>query len=663
MNVLKQILPPIEQPKPKQAGDGFGEDDGSNTVISPSDEKNGSIDSHNSENVEDFENLIQFLHGTYPKDLILEKIRTIPDNSLNLTDGEITYFIDKFSQYQTNLNQYQQRLQPIETVLTTLNDELSKLSESLIDLHAKSTDLSKNLQNHSNVSDKLNPIILDLIIPPDIVQSIMNSPINEDWLENLRFINDKTQLIDSIEDETLDPQLIELYKGSIAFKQLKDGLHVLIAKAIESIRDHMIKQIKLLRSSNSQSSQALQQKLLLVKDIWPFLDKYQPKLASQLQLAYLFTMKWYYTSKFSKYLYALQKLHIRYVDTTMVLNHSEEKAYFALKNWIPSSVASSTSPNPNSNGFPQTKLTFNEYLGSIDKRLEILSQNDHSMPAQIAETTPFGYWIEFIFNQWFQALIDNVMVEYVFVVEFFYQSDEKLHLVEMPKSIDEKEPFKKDWSLVVFEDIYKIGKDFVSWLITHQPLLFNNRTISQSYNRLPTGSAASTTIGSCDAFGVLLMIRMIQTYSNQLHNKFHIPVLEDHINSLYFELWPHFSKIIDLNSESLKKSIIRLTNNNLAPTIITQQYGQYLSGLLKLCNSENITGEPIVNSLSRLRNDFENTITKITNQFKNQSDKEIFLFNNYFLIVNILKNDNDQENDLVQDNINHFQLLCDAYRK
>ena len=41
------------------------------------------------------------------------------------------------------------------------------------------------------------------------------------------------------------------------------------------------------------------------------------------------------------------------------------------------------------------------------------------MPSQIAETSPFPYWVEFVFNQFSMAVVDNVIVEYLFTIEFF----------------------------------------------------------------------------------------------------------------------------------------------------------------------------------------------------------------------------------------------------
>lgn len=94
-------------------------------------------------------------------------------------------------------------------------------------------------------------------------------------------------------------------------------------------------------------------------------------------------MRWYYQSKFAKYLYALEKIQIRKVDTPVLGDHKA-----------------------------------GEYLNLFDKRAEILLSEQSAIPSQIAETSPFPYWIEFVFNQFTLALVDNIIVEYLFMIEF-----------------------------------------------------------------------------------------------------------------------------------------------------------------------------------------------------------------------------------------------------
>ncbi|EGV63067.1 Vps52/Sac2 [Yamadazyma tenuis ATCC 10573] len=607
--------------------------------------------------------------------------QVLPSRINNLSDEELLFLTSKFEEFSMEFRTFKQKLVPIEFVLENFNTELSQLSSSLVSLHQQSNQLSHNLDSQKGTIEKLNPIIVDLIIPTDMVQSILSGNVDASWIENLRFINEKLMLIKQLEEEKLEERLITLYKDSEAFKQLKEGIDILVVKATERIRDYMIIQIKHLRSSTSESSQKIQQNLLSVKEAFAFLKFHQPKLADQLQLAYFYTMRWYYGSRFSKYLYALQKLNLRHVDSTMVLGAdgatgTEDKLGYiggGLKSWIyagGSSANSQSSPT----SFQHNKVTLLEYLGSVDKRLEIINTNledlhKSAMPAQIAETTPFGYWVEFVFNQWFTALLDNVVVEYLFVVEFFFQGEEKYHTVEFSNPVT-GEPEKKDWSLLMFDNVYKVGREFLSWLITHMPSIFS--AANRASTTLNSSRMTHTFQGSCDVYALLLMIRIIQTSSIQLHNQFHIPVLEDHINSLLLILWPQFTRVIDLNCDAMKKTIIRIGGNkgNLAPSSLTQQFGQMLSGLLKLSiidvdgtrKIETLRGEPLYTSITRLRNDFENTLTKVSNQVKNPTDKEIFLYNNYFLIVNILKNENqDTSNDFINEQIDHFEKLCKAY--
>lgn len=606
-------------------------------------------------------------------------------NSLTITD--INKLINKFENYQSGIKVFRGRLEPIESILEDFNQELKDLSSSLTSLQEQSSSLTSDLNLQRGLSEKLNPIILDLMIPPDVVKSIMNDPLDIKWIENIRFINEKLQVIATTKSSE-EGQLLYSYKGSKAATQLESGIQLLIAKAVERIRDFIITQIKLLRSSSTISSQKIQKKLLDVKEAYLFLKTHQSELASQLQLAYIYTMRWYYHVRFAKYLYALEKLHVRNIDGSYVIGHDtgEDKLGTlsgGFKSWLSSSNQPTSPKLHQMQQMQQSKVvTLTEYLQSIDKRLEILNKRTDSstaIPSQIAETTPFNYWLEFLYNQWSIALVDNVVVEYLFMVEFFYQGVEKFEKVEALGTVTEGElnsnSHKSDWSGVMFENVYKLGYDFVTWLISHQ-----TQSVGLRSNSRVIPSTSLSTNSTCDAYAILLIIRLIQATQSSLHNEFHIPILDDHLNSLLMTLWPQFTKIIDLNCDSMKKIIMRSFSSkskdrHLAPVSVTQHFAQFLLGLLKLAfnpandkNKEQIRGEPLFISIERLRNDFEGVLTKLSSHlFGNTSQstqKEIFLFNNYFLIVSILKNENGsglESNDFIDEQISHFEMLCKAY--
>lgn len=603
----------------------------------------GSIDNIESDSVDQLTNLQELLLTRKSGNDTLELIRidSYDDDEMELAD--VIEIRDKFKEYEGHLQMYSTKLDPIETILKNFNTELSELSTSLIELQQKLTDLSSGRSEQSKTTGLLNPVILDLMIPPEIVKSVIDDEINVDWLENIKFINEKLQLIQTIKkDESAK------YRDYKSFKQLQRGVSDLVAKAVERIRDFLIEQIKLLRSSIKQSSQNIQQSLLQVREVFVFLLVHHKELAEQLKLAYIYTMRWYYQSRFAKYLYALQKLQIRHIDLTLVLGYLSESVGIFGKSWFASSPAQPAAPT-------SYQVNMHDYLQSIDKRMEILdTKTPLAIPSQIAESTPFAYWLEFIFNQWSVALLDNVVVEYLFMVEFFYQGQEKFDKVDETK----------EWWQLMFSPVFKIGQEFGQWLITHNPSL-----LSKNNNTTAARLSLSFGAGTFDAFAMLLVIRLIQKAQSTLHNEVRIPILDDYLNTLLLMFWPQFTKIIDANCESMKKVIMQSTSKDgLAPLNTTQQFAHFLTNLLKLSsNGPDYKGGPLYISVTRLRNDFENSLTKLANHIfgtKKQTEKEIFLFNNYFLVESILKNETDGINsDLVKEQVQHFNILAEAFKK
>lgn len=590
----------------------------------------------------------------------------------DLTDHELGVLTAKFELFAELIGPFKQKLAPIEAFLDLFILDICDLSETLNSLQVKLSQLNLGLEQQRDLVEKLNPVILDLMIPPAVAELVISEPVTETWVENVRFISEKQQLIKNARDKTLS---LDIDAELTAFKDLENGIQQLEAKAIERIRDHIILQIRLLRRLLKTLSQVVQEKLLRIKELYWFLDERHPQLAKQLQLAYLYTMKWYYTTRFAKYLYALQKLKLKLIDQLFVLGGSPDHldTKMGLFGFV---EASYTQAQPGTNP-PRPSL--GEYLMSAGKRMDILDKEGdsrRSIPSQIAETTPFAYWLEFPFNQWSNAVSDNVIVEYLFVIEFFYKGDEKFEPVSnLDPSAASLPHSSKSWSYVMFDEVFRMGQAYANWLVTSLHQRLSQRIVSSGTPS--SASYGSTALPCCDGYGILLMIKLIQSQASALHNEFRVPVMDEYHNSLLLLLWPHFTRVVDMNCELMKKHILgsssfsfRSSEINQAPIDTTQQFAQYTAGLLKLAfeSDKSSIGEPVTMSITRLRNDFESALTKAGNHTFGSSkskavQKEIFFFNNYFLVATILRNEFDESaHDFAKEQIKHFELLCEAYK-
>lgn len=74
-----------------------------------------------------------------------------------------------------------------------------------------------------------------------------------------------------------------------------------------------------MRSPNINAQIIQQQRLVRFKDLYSYLSKAHPVLAGEIAQAYINTMRWYYTSNFTRYLQALEKMKVYPSDRNEVL--------------------------------------------------------------------------------------------------------------------------------------------------------------------------------------------------------------------------------------------------------------------------------------------------------------------------------------------------------
>lgn len=377
---------------------------------------------------------------------------------------------------------------------------------------------------------------------------------------------------------------LKTLKNQKQFNAIKDSetqVELIIRKAIERIRDYVVYRIRNLRGAGV-NAQAVQKEMLANQETFEFLHSENAPLAKGLLQAYVNTMKWYYHSYFGRYLRSLEILNLHKVDKSVLLgtDDSSRKGIF--------------SRNTNQ---PGTSLQ--EYL-NLGSRLNVISSDDTSViMSQVAEKTTGVFWMETGFRSLNIALLDNASVEYQFLSSFFkFLTNEQL-----------THTFNE-----IFGQTIQLGHAYTKFLLTD----------------------------SFDAYGILICIRICTKLEFELQHR-KVPVMENYLNLQMINLWPRFQAIMDAHCESLRRASTKssaysaASSSALVPHHVTQQYASFVSGILSLCQEDSSQKEPVANSLSRLRSDFESFLTKMSSVLSDSSsNRERFLYNNYFLVSTIL---------------------------
>lgn len=503
------------------------------------------------------------------------------DRKPSLPETQVRNFDHRhYEDLHNSITQADEVLNSVESYLTNFKAELGQVSAEIESLQARSVLLNAQLDNRRKVEKLLGPAVEEISLSPSIVQAISDGPVDETFAKALTEIEARSLSVD------------EKTKGDTqakAAEDIKPLLEDLRNRAVERIRDYLVAQIKSLRSPNINAQVIQQQSFLKHKELYPFLSRNNPQLAEEIGKAYANTMRWYYSSSFTRYNTALGKLQLHTIELNDLLGSDPA----ARKQTV---LGNSKAATPQHDAF------------NLGKRADQLkSKEDRALPSHLAEDGKTACYLEIPFRNFNQVLLDNLTAEYHVVTELF--STNTFHQVS--RRVMEE-----------FEPTFAIGHALTKQLVE------------------------TTT----DCLGILICIRLNQQYAFEAQKR-KLPVMDDYINYTNILLWPRFQKAMDLHVESLKKvptpsnrgaaaafSLVgggAAAANTVAPHAITQRFGQFMHGILNLSVNAG-DDEPLSYSLSRLRAEYETLMGKLSKGAGDASKRSRFLYNNYSLVLTII---------------------------
>lgn len=543
-------------------------------------------------------------HGLSLQEFVDQDIPVRPSTTGLVVEVSAKENRQKYEDFHNSVAECDQVLRNVESYLTNFKAELGQVSAEIENLQARSVQLNAKLDNRRNVEKMLGPAVEEVSLSPLTVRSIAEGPIDETFIKALNEVEARSLIVDAKEKKSEEVK---------ALQDLQPLLEDLKTRAIERIRDYIVAQIKALRSPNINAQVIQQQTLLKYKDLYAFLARNHPELADQIGQAYVNTMRWYYSSNFSRYLQALSTLQVHAFDQHDLLGSDPAPVR---RNVLGASKAAP----PQHDAF------------TLGRREEVLKSklDTTAIPAYLAEESKTAHYMENPFRNFNQALIDNVSAEYSIVTELF--STSTYH--QISRRVAE-----------IFEPVFTMGHTL-------------------------TKSLVETTN---DCLGVLLCVRLNQHFAFDLQRR-KVPVADAYINYTNILLWPRFQMVMDLHCESLRKvptpssgtrgasaafSLVGggssdASKASVAPHAITQRFGQFLQGIL-LLSAEAGDDEPVSNSLARLRTEYETLLGKLAKgAVGDAKQRNKFLYNNYSLVLTIIS---DTKGRLAGEQKEHFGTM------
>ncbi|KAI3686849.1 hypothetical protein L1987_80538 [Smallanthus sonchifolius] len=281
-------------------------------------------------------------------------------------------------------------LSQMETLLGGFQVEIGSISSDIKILQEKSLDMGLKLKNRKVAESKLAKFVEEIIVPPRMIDIIVDGEVNDEYLRTLEILSKKLKFV----------EVDSMVKTSNALKDVQPELERLRRKAISKVFEFMIQKLYALRKPKT-NIQILQQSILLkYKYAISFLKEHGKEIYNEVRAAYTDTMNKVLSAHFRAYIQALEKLQLDIAGPTDLIGVDTRSTSLFSRGREP--------------------LKNRSAIFALGDRINILKEIDEpSLIPHIAEASSKKYPYEVLFRSLHKLLMDTATSEYVFCGDFF----------------------------------------------------------------------------------------------------------------------------------------------------------------------------------------------------------------------------------------------------
>jgi len=281
-------------------------------------------------------------------------------------------------------------LTQMESLLGGFQIEIGSISSEIKTLQEKSMGMGLKLKNRRVAELNLARFIEDLVVPPKMIDTIVDGEVNEEYVRTLQMLSKKLKFIE------VDP----MAKTSAALKDVQPEFERLRQKAISKGFDFIVQKLQALKKPKT-NIQILQQNVLLkYKYVAAFLKEHGKDVYHDIHLAYIDTLNKVLSAHFRAYIQALEKLQLDIASANDLIGIDTRST---------SLFSRAREPLKNRSA-----------VFALGDRINILKEIEQpALIPHIAEASGTKYPYEVLFRSLHKLLMDTATSEYLFCIDFF----------------------------------------------------------------------------------------------------------------------------------------------------------------------------------------------------------------------------------------------------
>eukprot|EP00850_Spirogloea_muscicola_P000419 SM000002S05499 [mRNA] locus=s2:102884:106791:+ [translate_table: standard] len=490
----------------------------------------------------------------------------------------------------------------MESLLGGFQRDLGSISAEIKSLQEQSLDMGIKLRNRKAAESRLSWFIEEMVVPPELVDTIMDGEVNEAFVRALQSLHRKLQF--AAEEPAA--------RTAAALKDVEPVLHKLRARALFKGREYLMQKVYALRKPKT-NVQILQQSVLLkYKYVATFLQEHEKDVFADVRAAYVETMNKVLSSHFRTYIHALEKLQLDNVSRTDLIG-----------------VEDSSKGAGGLFARGQQPLKNRSAVFSLGDRASVLQDTDEpAIIPHIAELGDKRFAYEVLFRSLSKLLMDTATSEYLFCSDFFGEDVTFQDIFAGPFAV-----INEHLTAVLPNCFDAIGL-MLMIRMTHQHQVTSYRMhLVLAWRPLPGQVTAAL---DCCRMHLSRQWPMCVSQLLMVHRR--VPCLDPHFDKVNLMIWPRFKVVMDMQLQSVRAANVRsLWAADVHPHYVTRRYAEFAASLMQLSSPDGSGDGQLNLNLERLRAAVDDLLVKLARMFPAQKQQTIFLINNYDLVLAILK--------------------------